>query len=174
MAVKLEFLDFMAKHDFQPDQALVLANKLALINITTIKDFLNYVVDRINSHLVESTTEYWQRLKDTTSGVVDRLATRSPSLVQPETRTRIRQTLLLMLNYLDLGLLFSLRPGVQRLAPHRWALLTELLAIFLGLPKGGCRGMELTTILYQSPTHSRFRWVVPDAKPTRKRKRKDR
>jgi hypothetical protein len=39
-----------------------------------IKDFLNYVVTRINSHLVETTAEYWRRLKDTTSGVVDRLA----------------------------------------------------------------------------------------------------
>ena len=42
MFVKQEFLDFMAKHDFQADQALVVANKLALIDITTVKEILCY------------------------------------------------------------------------------------------------------------------------------------
>ena len=42
MAVKQDFLDYMIKHDFQPDQALEAATKLALIDITTVNDFVGY------------------------------------------------------------------------------------------------------------------------------------
>ena len=42
MAVKQDFLDYMTKHDFQPDQALEVAATLALIDITTVKDFVVY------------------------------------------------------------------------------------------------------------------------------------
>ena len=42
MSVTQEFLDVIAKHDFQPDQILVVANKLTLIDSITVKDFLGY------------------------------------------------------------------------------------------------------------------------------------
>ena len=40
MAVMQDFLDYMTEHDFQPDQALEVATKLALIDITTVKGFV--------------------------------------------------------------------------------------------------------------------------------------
>ena len=42
MAVKQDFLDYMTKHDFQPDQALEVAAKLALIDITTGTDLVYF------------------------------------------------------------------------------------------------------------------------------------
>ena len=42
MAVKQEFPNFMAKHDFEPDQAWAMATKLSQIGIITAKEFLGY------------------------------------------------------------------------------------------------------------------------------------
>jgi hypothetical protein len=153
-----------ATRSLQPDQR------------TEIKDLLSYVTARLNLPLDEtlgdrSINALW--LADTTIAVEDRLTARSPSLVQSTTQSRLRQTLLKLLRYRELGFRLVWRQGVQRLAPNRWALLTELFAIFLGFPEGGCSVSEAAVILYARPTRSRFRWVVPDTKVTRKRKRED-
>ena len=42
MAVKQDSVDYIVKHDFRPEQALELATKLPLIDITTVKDFVGY------------------------------------------------------------------------------------------------------------------------------------
>ena len=42
MAVKQDFIDYIVKHDCQPEQALEVATKLSLIDITTVKDFVGY------------------------------------------------------------------------------------------------------------------------------------
>jgi hypothetical protein len=153
-----------ATRSLQPDQR------------AEIKDLLSYVTARLNLPLDETLGDLsihaiW--LADTTITVEDRLTAWSPSLVQPTTQSRLRQTLLKLLRYRELGFRLVWRHGIQRLAPNRWALLTELLAIFLGLPKGGCSGTDATVVLFARPTRSRFRWVVPSTKVTRKRKRKD-
>jgi hypothetical protein len=136
-----------------------------------IKRLVSYITTRLNLPMAESMSKFW--LAETTSSVMDQLETRSPPLVQLTTRTRIRQALLGLLRYRELGIRFRWRQTDETFTPNRWAFLTELLTIFLGLPKGGCRGWEARAIMFHSPTRSRFRWVVPDAKPTRKRKRKD-
>jgi hypothetical protein len=137
-----------------------------------IKALVSYITTRLNLPMAESMSKFW--IAESTSGVIDQLATRSATLVQPTTRTRIRQALLGLLRYRELGLRFGWRPNDETFTPNRWAFLTELVTIFLGLPKGECRGWEASAIMFSRPTHSRFRWEVPDAKPTRKRKRKDR
>ena len=35
-------MDYITKHDFKPEQALEVATKLSLIDITTVKDFVGY------------------------------------------------------------------------------------------------------------------------------------
>ena len=42
MVGKQDFVDYIVKHDFQPAQALEVATKLSLIDITTVKDFVGY------------------------------------------------------------------------------------------------------------------------------------
>ena len=40
--VKQDFVDYITRHDFQPEQANEVATKLLAIDITTVKDFVAY------------------------------------------------------------------------------------------------------------------------------------
>ena len=61
MAVKQEFLKFIAKHDFEPDQALVVATKLSLIGITTAKQVLGYFSYGPTAYFFWDSIPEWKR-----------------------------------------------------------------------------------------------------------------
>ena len=127
-----------------------------------------YVTDRLNLTQDEIRSQSW--LEETVSAVMDRLAARSPNVVLGGSRVRVRQALIGLLEYRRLGFRYDWQhfDSSPTRAPNRWAYLNELIAVFLRLPPGG---FCVWPILYHAPTHTRFRWVVQNTSPTRKRKR---